>query len=127
MNTNIKNLSKGLLAAAFGLTLVFTGSAFKTESNANRTQYTFRFNDANHSEANVEDESKWVYDATDPECDEVFQQACLIKVDAAYVNAGATPTLKSTLNIAANPVSLSNAYVAGSADGGMEIQNRTIQ
>jgi len=125
MKTNFKNLSKGLLAAAFGLALVITGSAFKSENK--RTQYTFRFNDSNHSEANVEDESKWVYDATDPECDEVLQQACLIKVDAAYVNPGATPTLKSTLNIAANAVSLSNAYVAGSADGNMEIQNRTIQ
>jgi len=127
MNTNLKNLSKGLLAAAFGFALVFTGSAFKAENNSNRTQYTFRFNDANHSEANVEDESKWVNDPNADECDEVLQQACLIKVDAAYVNPGATPTLKSTLNIAANPVSLSNAYVAGSADGSMEIQNRSIQ
>lgn len=127
MYRKIKNLSKGLLAAALGLTLVVTGSAFKPESNAKRTQYTFRFNDANHSEANVEDESKWVYDATDPECDEVFQQACLIKVDAAYVNPGATPTLKSSLNLNASAISSSNAYVAGSADGDMEIQNRTIQ
>ena len=127
MNTNIKNLSKGLLAATFGLTLVFTGSAFKTESNAKRTQYTFRFNDANHSEANVEDESKWVYDATAGDCDQEQEQACLIKVDAAYVNAGASPTLKSTLNLNASAISSANAYVAGSADASMEIQNRSIQ
>ena len=127
MYIKLKNLSKGLMAAALGLTLVVTGSAFKPESNAKRTQYTFRFNDANHSEANVEDESKWVYDATAGDCDQEQEQACLIKVDAAYVNAGATPTLKSSLNLNANAISSSNAYVAGSADGDMEIQNRSIQ
>lgn len=126
MKTTFKNLSTGILAAAFGIALVFTGSAFKA-THSKRVQYTFRYNDTNHSKANVEDESKWLYDPSAAGCDENPQQACLITVDETYVNPGSTPTLKSSLNISAAAFSSSNAYVAGSADGSMEIQNRSIE
>jgi len=126
MKRTFKNLSTGILAAAFGLALVFTGSAFKA-SKLNRVQYTFRYNDANHSKANVEDESKWVYAPTAAGCDEIQQRACTILVDQAYVNPGSTPTLKTSLNLSATSFDANNAFVSNSADGNMEIQNSSIE
>jgi precorrin isomerase len=125
MYTAIKNLSKGLMAAALGLVLVFGGSAFKSENN--RIQYKFRYTGINHAESDVETLSNWTYDASAPSCVQELEAPCTITVDAAFVNTGGTPTLKSTLNLDADPYSLSSAYVVDSADDDMEINNRAEQ
>jgi len=125
MHTTIKNLSKGLLAAAFGLALVFGGSAFKADSK--RVQYTFRYDGSIKSKAQVETLSNWVYDPNATGCDEVQQEACIIHVDQAFVNTSGTPTLNASLNLVATPVTSSRAYVSSSDDDTMEIQNRTAQ
>ncbi|GAA4196168.1 hypothetical protein GCM10022289_01460 [Pedobacter jeongneungensis] len=126
MHTTIKKVSKGLMAAAFGLLLVVGGSAFKADSNK-RVQYTFRYNNADHSLGAVQTLSNWVYDPSAPSCDEEPQEACTIKVDQAYVNTGGTPTLKSTLNLQASAYTTTSAFVIGSDDESMAIENRTAQ
>lgn len=127
MYTAIKNVSKGLMAAALGLVLVFGGSAFKSDSNGKRVQYQFRYNAIPHAESDVETLSNWTYDPSAPSCEEDQEAPCTIKVDQAFVNTGGTPTLKSTLNLNASPYTTSSAYVIGSADEDMEIINRADQ
>lgn len=48
MNTNLKNLSRGLVAVAFGLTLVFTGSAFKA-----KTGHFYRYKLTTYTQAQI--------------------------------------------------------------------------
>ncbi|MFC3560194.1 hypothetical protein [Pedobacter jamesrossensis] len=121
----IKNLSKGILAAAFGLALVISGSAFKADSK--RVQYTFRYDGANKSKAQVETLSNWIYDPSAAGCDEVQQEACIIHVDQAFVNTSGTPTLDPSLNLVATPYTSTRAYVSSSDDENMDIENRTAQ
>ena len=125
----MKNLKLILpaLAIILGLGIVFTQSAFKGEAKGKRLQYTFRYNGPDHSKANVENESNWVYTTSPITCDDVPQEACSIVVDQAFVNNPlTTPTLKSSLNIVADNY-LSTAFVKESDDDTMEIVNRTQQ
>ncbi|QPH38651.1 hypothetical protein [Pedobacter endophyticus] len=125
MYTTVKKVSKGLMAAALGLVLVFGGSAFKADSK--RVQYTFKYNSANKSKAQVETLSNWIYDPSAAGCNEVQQEACIIHVDQAYVNTSGTPTLDPSLNLVATAFNSSRAYVSSSDDDTMEIENRTAQ
>jgi len=126
MNTNFKNLSKGLLAAAFGLALVITGSAFKESGNAKRTQYSFHYNGpATMTVAQVTDESNWIFDADELECPSGNDEACAIRIDAAYVNnPSVAPTLNSSANLAAALSSTGKAYITGSADVSIQKLNK---
>ena len=121
---NLKNLLP-VLALVLGLCLVLTQSAFK---GTKAGQYTFRYNGPDHSKANVENESNWIY-TTDPiTCDDTPEQACSIVVDEAFVNNPlTTPTLKSSLNLDVTPFSSSSAFVSGSDDATMEVVNRAEQ
>ena len=125
MYTAIKNLSKGLMAAALGLVLVFGGSAFKADSK--RVQYTFRYNSSDKSQAEVEKESNWIYSPSSAGCNQVQQEACIIHVDQSFVNTSGTPTLDPSLNLLATPYTSTQAYVTSSDDGDMDIENRTAQ
>ncbi|TKC03476.1 DUF6520 family protein [Pedobacter cryotolerans] len=118
----------GLAALLVAFGVVFSMSAFKGEAKGKRVQYTFRYNGPDHSKANVENESNWIY-TTDPiTCDDTPEQACSIVVDEAFVNNPLyTPTLKSSLNLAGTPFSSSSAFVSGSDDATMEIVNRAEQ
>ncbi|MFD2285953.1 hypothetical protein GJU39_01305 [Pedobacter petrophilus] len=127
MKTNIFNL-KGLLAFAFTAILVVSMSAFKSSSEKSdkRARYTFYYNGPlAAAQADVEQETNWV--TTPPlSCDNVNQRPCTIEVDANYVNTGSTPTLKSTLNISADLDAIHGTYfVDGSADGSMNITNKS--
>ncbi|RZJ91811.1 MAG: hypothetical protein EOO20_03995 [Chryseobacterium sp.] len=124
MYTTVKKLSKGLMAAALGLVLVFGGSAFKAENK--RVQYKFRYNNpSDYSQGAVQTESNWIHDESAPECDGVLEQPCTILVDQNFVNTGSTPTLKTSLNITASATS--SGFVTGSSDNTMVIENRTAQ
>lgn len=125
MNKNIKNFGAGILAAAFGLVIVFTGSAFKTEK-VKTDSYTFYYNGPALDKTNVENESNWVYDNDDLVCNETNQRACTIQVSESFVNTTlATPTLKSITNLGAEVhVPSGTAFITGSADGSMLIFNR---
>ncbi|WP_316805413.1 hypothetical protein [Pedobacter nototheniae] len=127
MNNNLKNFSTGILAAAFGLVIVLTGSAFKTEKAKTGT-YTFFYNGTTFDKASVENESNWVYDSNDETvCDDRAQSACTIQVDENFVNTPlTTPTLKSSTNLSASiHATLGTAFVTGSADSNMLIYNRS--
>jgi len=125
MKTSLKNLNKGLIAAVFGLVLVFAGSAFKADNAEKRVQYKFRYNSTNYSQAAVETESNWIHDESAPDCEAGLEEPCTIVVDQSFVNTGSTPTLKSTLNLIAS--STPSAYVTGSSDNTMAIANRVAQ
>jgi hypothetical protein len=125
---NLRKVQFGLLAVLLAVGVVFGMSAFKGEAKGKRVQYTFRYNGPDHSKANVENESNWIY-TTDPiTCDDTPEQACSIVVDEAFVNNPlTTPTLKSSLNLDVTPFSSSSAYVSGSDDATMEVVNRAEQ
>ena len=125
MYTTVKKVSKGLMAAALGLVLVFGASAFKEDSK--RVQYTFKYTAANKSKAQVETLSNWTYEPNAAGCNEVQQEACIIHVDEAYVNTSGTPTLDPSLNLAATALNSSLAFVSSSDDDTMRIENRTAQ
>jgi hypothetical protein len=125
MYTAVKNVSKGLMAAALGLVFVFGGSAFKADSK--RVQYTFQYNSLDKSQGEVQKESNWIYNPNAAGCNEVQQEACLIRVDASFVNTSGTPTLDPSLNLIATPHTATRAYVTSSDDGDMEIENKTAQ
>lgn len=125
MYTAIKNVSKGLMAAALGLVLVFGGSAFKADSK--RVQYTFQYTGSDKSRTEVEKESNWTYSPNAAGCDQIQQEACLIRVDASFVNTSGTPTLDPSLNLIASPHTSTRAYVVSSDDGDMDIENKTAQ
>jgi len=122
----IKNVSKGLLAAALGLVLVFTGSAFKSEKGGKLDRYQFRYTGPTLSQSDVENESYWTHDESAPVCDNEQEAACTITVYKSFVNEGTTPTLKSSLNISASNAA-STAYVSGSSDNTMDIINRSAE
>ena len=125
MNTNIKDLSKGLLAAAFGLAFVLTGSAFKEGKNAKRTMYTFYYDGPNYTAAEVTNESNWKYDSNDNTCSGIDEQACTIRVSAGFVdNPASAPSLKPSLNLTAAASSSSINYVSGSSDSALQISNK---
>jgi len=125
MYTTIKKVSKGLMAAVLGLTMVLAGSAFKGDSNKKAPQ-RFKYIGTTFTEAAVENLSNWSHDEDAPECDRTPQQACVIIVDSQFVNPNGT--LKSTLNLTAAQYSSStNYYVSGSSDSSMDIENRTAQ
>ena len=123
MYTISKKVSKGLVAAALAFIFVFGASAFKGEYK--RDTQRFRYNGPDHTEAEVEKLSNWINDSEAPACNEVQQQACVIVVDDLYVNPDGS--LKSTLNLAATEYTPSSAYVSGSSDFSMQIENRTAQ
>eukprot|EP00744_Colponema_vietnamica_P037632 GILI01068826.1.p1 GENE.GILI01068826.1~~GILI01068826.1.p1 ORF type:complete len:123 (+),score=3.28 GILI01068826.1:346-714(+) len=120
----MKNAKKLMLFAfILGIGLVFTQSAFKS---TNRTLYTFRYVGADYLKASVENESNWIYDSSAASCDDSPEQACTIKVDAAFVNnPTTTPSLKSSLNLVAALHSPGSAYVESADDDQMEIINRS--
>jgi len=53
MKTTFKNLSKGLMAAAFGLVLVFAGSAFTT-ANGSRVGHFYRYKLTTYTQAQIQ-------------------------------------------------------------------------
>ncbi|MCX2584817.1 hypothetical protein [Pedobacter sp. MR22-3] len=126
MYTAIKNVSKGLMAAALGLVLVLTGSAFKSEKTSKLERYQFRYTGPSLSQADVEEETYWTHDESAPVCDNEQEAACTITVYKSFVNEGTTPTLKSSLNISASNAA-STAYVSGSSDNTMDIINRSAE
>ncbi|WP_316831935.1 hypothetical protein [Pedobacter aquatilis] len=125
MKTKIKNLSTGLFALVFGLTLVFASSAFKAVSKGDkRISYTFYYDGPDYTATEVTDESNWKYDADDNTCSDVNEQACTIRVSSAFVdNPTTAPTLKTSLNLTAAASAPSVNYINGSADGTMQISN----
>lgn len=125
MKTTLKNVSKGLLAAAFGLALVFIGSAFKPDNGAKRAMYTFYYDGPDYSVAEVTDESNWRHDADNNICSGDNQQACTIQVSDAYVDSplAAPKTLKSSLNLTAATSAPNIAFINGAADGSLQIYN----
>ena len=124
MKTTFKNLSKGLMAAAFGLVLVFAGSAFKADKTAAKTMYTFYYDGPDYTAAQVTNESNWKFDADDNTCSGINEQACTIRVSASFVdNPTSSPSLKSSLNLVSTASAPSINYVSGSADGALQISN----
>lgn len=122
MYTILKKVSRGLVAAALGLTIVIAGSAFKGNSGKKDPQ-KFRYAGSTYGEGAVEDLSNWIHDNSAPECDPGDERPCTITVDPSYVNPNGT--LKSTLNLNASLSPTSSDYiVAGSSDSSMEIVNR---
>lgn len=118
----LKKVSRGLVAAALGLTIVIAGSAFKGNSGKKDPQ-KFRYIGSTYTEAAVETLSNWTHDESAPECNPGDEQPCVITVDPNYVNPNGT--LKSTLNLNASLSPTSSDYiVTGSSDSSMDIQNR---
>lgn len=87
-------------------------AAFTTPaSTANLDDSYFAFDYANHipTEANVEDESKWIQVSDMEDCPSGTQRACKIRVLSTYVSG---TTLLSTANIDATSAS-GSAFVVG--------------
>ncbi|MCZ4243542.1 hypothetical protein [Pedobacter punctiformis] len=126
MNKDIKKFGTGILAAAFGLAIVFIGAAFKAD-HAKTNTYTFYYSGPSFSKTDVENENNWIYDSSNETvCDDTPQKACTIQVSDTFVNNPASaPTLKTSTNLSAQlHTTLGTAYVIGSADENMLITNR---
>jgi len=105
----MKRLIFGLAAIVFAAaTAAFTTS---TSSAASLDYSYFAFDYANYTptEANVEDESKWIKVSDMSGCPDVDERACKIRVSPSHVSG---TTLLSSANITADEVS-GNAYVSG--------------
>ncbi|QPH40553.1 hypothetical protein [Pedobacter endophyticus] len=124
----LKQVNLGLVALVLGFGLTIVSSAFKgANTSANkRVQYTFNYTYSGSdpfSVANVTDPGHWAY-APDSEGCSGEQKACTIRIDEDYVDLSATPTLKSTASLtAALDPSTNTAYITGSADDFMSIEN----
>lgn len=124
----LNKLNLGLAALVLGFGLTITTSAFKSAkvSEQKRDQYRFVYNPPSaspYSVANVTNTSHWSY-APDSEGCSGEERACSIVIDQAYVDLSATPALKPSANLTASfNAPTSTAYVTGSADGLMQIEN----
>jgi len=124
----LKNINLGLVALVLGFGLTITTSAFKNadKSENKRVQYTFSYTytgSDTYSVANVTEPTHWSYTPDSEGCSG-DERACTIRIDQEYVDLSSTPALKSTASLTAalNP-STSTAYITGSADDFMDIQN----
>ncbi|QXU41449.1 hypothetical protein [Pedobacter sp. D749] len=124
----LKKINLGLVALVLGFGLTIVTSAFKNtnKSENGRAQYTFSYTYTGsnpYSVANVTNPSHWEYTPSSEGCSG-DERACTIRIDQEYVDLSATPALKSTASLTAalNP-STSTAYITGSADDFMDIQN----
>jgi hypothetical protein len=124
MNT-LKKISFGVFAFLFGLTIVFTQSAFKGDiaKNIKRLPVTLYYHGPDFSQPEVLDESNWNNDAPEDECTDAQQRACSITISDEFVETtGSYRELKDEAILRAS-ASGSTYYVTGSEDGSMAIVN----
>ncbi|WP_316826049.1 MULTISPECIES: hypothetical protein [Pedobacter] len=125
MNT-LKKISFGAFAFIFGLTLVLTQSAFKPAgiiASLKRVPVTVYYHGPSFLQAEVEKESNWTTTTNSQTCNDVDQVPCSLQIDNSYVSAG---VLQNSALLSAAPNTITATYyVQGSADGLMEISNRT--
>jgi len=122
---NLKKISFGVFAFLFGLSIVFTQSAFKGDvaKNFKRLPVTLYYHGPDFSSTEVVKPENWNDDAPEDACSPAQQQACSITIDDAFVQTvGGKRELNNSAALTADPNG-STYYVTGSADESMTIVN----